>query len=343
MRFIFAAGVAALARSQQQQASLESLVENQQWSQASAAVQQAAGKNEAKFQWLAARVRFAYGDLERAAALAEKAAALEPRNADFQFLLFEVYGSQAQQASLLRQPGLARKCKRAVDEALAIDPKHIEALIGSMLYLYQAPGFFGGDKKRALAIPGEIGKFNPARGHLAQARLELLEKQYAKARECYRQAVAADPNLHAARVLLSSSLPEDPAQAEAQAREAVRINSKRVDGWDALAYALGRQGKTAELDRAIAQMEEPGGAFHGGRGLLDGGKDPAKAEQLFRQYLNRPAEGPGRPSKVMAHLRLATALERLGRKNEAVAALEEGAKLDPKHAAIQKELKRLRG
>ena len=348
MRFIYAASLAGLAHAQN--AGLEELVDNGLWGQASALADQrlkSGAATDAKLQWLAARVRFAYGDLDKAAELAEKAAAVDPKNADYQFFLFEVYGSQAEKASLLRQPGLAHKCKKAVDNAIALDPRHIEALIGSMLYLYQAPGFFGGDKKRALAIPGEIGKFNPARGHLAQARLELLEKQSAKARECYRKAVAADPELQAARVLLSRSLAYDDApdlaQAETHAREAIRINPKRIDGWDALAYALGRQGKTAELDKAIARMDEPTGAYHGARGLLDGGKDLAKAEQLFRQYLKQPAAGPERPSAAVAHLNLAMALEKLGRKTEAVTELEAAARLNPKHPGIQKELKRLRG
>ena len=352
MRFVFAASVAAMACGQQ--ADLEALVDNEQWRQASALADRRlpSGAKDARLQYLAARIRMAYADLDGAATLAERAAELDPRSADYQDLLFEVYGSQAQQASILRQAGLARKCKKAVDRAIELDPKHIEALIGSMLYLYQAPGLFGGDKKRALAIPGLIGAFNPGRGHLAQARLDLMEKQPAKARESYRKAVAADPNLQLARVLLSRSLASQDApdlpRAEAEARQAVRIDPKRVNGWEALAYALGRQGKGTEIDQAVAEMgralpDEFSGIFYGGRGLLDGGKDLVKAESLFRQYLTQPAQGPQRPSPAATHLSLALTLEKLGRKNEAVAALEAGARIDPRHQAIQKELKRLRG
>jgi tetratricopeptide (TPR) repeat protein len=282
-----------------QQNDLEALIENGQWRQASALAEQRLRQDDARSLWLAARVRFAYHDLDKAAELTEKAAALDPKNADYQFLLYEIYGTQAAQASVFRQPGLARKCKKAVDTAVALDPKHIEAQVGLMLYLYQAPGFFGGDKERALAIPGYIGSFNPARGHLAQARLELLNKQPGKARECYRKAVAANPDLHEARVLLARSTGD-----EAQAREAIRINPKRIDGWDALAYALGRQGKTTELDQVVARMEEPTGLYHGARGLLDGDKDAAKAGQMLRQYLKNPAQGPERPTVAQAERRL---------------------------------------
>ena len=263
MRFVFAASLAAMAHGEATQRDLEELVENRQWPQASAMAAQRlqATTADARLYWLAGRVRFAYGDLDKAAELTEKAAELDPKNADIQFRLFEIYGSQAQQASILRQPGLARKCKKAVDTALALDPKHIEALAGSMLYLYRAPSLFGGDRPRALAIPGEIGKFAPARGYMAQSRLDLLEKRYEQARECYRKAVAADPNLYNARLALSQSLAynkePDLTQAELHAREAVRINPKRADGWGALAYVLARQGKLADLDRIDSSGVDP--------------------------------------------------------------------------------------
>lgn len=352
MRFIFAASMAALATGQQRaaHAELEELVENGQWAKASALTTQllqSGPTGDARLQWLAARVKFAYGDLDKAAEHTEKAAALDPKNADYQFFLFEVYGSQAQNASILRQPGLARKCKKAVDTAIALDPKHVKALMGSMMYLYRAPSLFGGDKQRALAIPGEIGKFDPARGHLAQAELEMMEKRPGNFRECYRKAVAANPNLYPARISLARSLayndPPDFAQAELHAREAVRINRKRTDGWDLLAYALGRQGKVIELEQAMAEAGESSTSFYAGRGLLDAAKDSPKAERLFRQYLKEPAQGPGRPSLAAARLSLGLALENQGRKPEALAELEAAAKLNPKHPAIQKELKRLRG
>ena len=144
MRFVFAVSMAALSAQGQQQrthADLEELVENHQWPQASSLAEQRlkASPNDARLQWLAAEVRFAYRDLDRAAKLAEQAAAGDPDNANYQFALFEIYGSQAEKASLFRQPGLARKAKKAVDRALELDPKHAKALFGSMIYLYRAP------------------------------------------------------------------------------------------------------------------------------------------------------------------------------------------------------------
>jgi tetratricopeptide (TPR) repeat protein len=289
--------LALLASAQHQD--IEELIENHRWPQAAQRLQ-SVPDNDARLNWLAGRVRFAYHDLDKAAGFTEKAAALDPKNADYQFLLYEVYGSQAAEASVFRQPGLARKCKKAVDNAVALNPKHAEALTGLMIYLYRAPGFFGGDKKRAYSIPAEIAAFSPARGHLAQAEIDLLEKRPDLARESYRKAVAADPNLFAARLQLARSLSDQPEQAEAHAREAIRIKPKRLDGWELLAYALGRQGKIAELDQTIAKMDDSAGLFHGARGLLDGSKDKAKAQQMLRQYVKQPSPGPERPTAAQA-------------------------------------------
>jgi len=289
--------LALLASAQHQD--IEELIENHRWPQAAQRLQ-SVSPSDARMNWLAARVRFAYHDLDQAAELTEKAATLDPKNADYQFLLYEVYGSQAAEASVFRQPGLAKKCKKAVDNAVALNPKHAEALAGLMIYLYRAPGFFGGDKKRAYSIPREIAAFNPARGHLAQAQIDLLEKRSDLARESYRKAVAADPNFQEARILLARALAGEPEQAEVQAREAIRINPKRINGWELLAYALGRQGKIAELDQTIAKMGDTTGLFHGARGLLDGAKDSAKAEQMLRQYVKQPSPGPERPTAAQA-------------------------------------------
>jgi hypothetical protein len=71
-----------------QHSDLEELVENHRWVQAEALAAtrlKQASPSDAKLRWLAARVRFAYGDLERAAELTEKAAAVDPKNADYQF------------------------------------------------------------------------------------------------------------------------------------------------------------------------------------------------------------------------------------------------------------------
>lgn len=351
MRYLFAASLAVSAG---RATELAELVEDGHWRKAKAIVDQreTAGQNDPRFLLLAAKVRFAYNDLEKAAQLAEKAALLDPKCADCQFLLYESYGSQAQNASILKQPGLARKCKRAVDQAVALDPKHVDALLGLMMYLHMAPGFFGGDKTRAKAIPGEIATFNPGRGHLARAQLAALIDRGAPLRDHYRAAVAADPNLFDARISLAWNLarqnPADYAEAAAQAREAVRLKPRRTDGWEVQAYALGRQGLAGEIEKMLAEFrralpEEYTPHLRAAEGLLAAGKEPVRAEELIKQFLAQPPQGPRRPSHANAEQRLAQLYEKTGRRTEAVALYESVARKHPKNAEVQQALKRLRG
>ena len=52
--------------------------------------------------------------------------------------------------------------------------------------------------------------------------------------------------------------------------------------------------------QTIAKMGDTTGLFHGARGLLDGAKDSAKAEQMLRQYVKQPSPGPERPTAAQA-------------------------------------------
>lgn len=333
---------------------LADLIANNQWRQAAELMegQLKVNPNDAVLQMHAAEIRFAQGRLDEAAVHAEKAAALDAKSAAAQFLLFEIYGSQAQQASILKQAGLARKCKKAVDRALELDPKHYRALVGLMMYLYQAPGLFGGDKKQAEAIPARIGAYAPGRGHMAQAELEKLRKQPGRLREIYQKAVAAEPRYYNARLALAREYvftrePDFP-KAIAELREAVQLMPRRHEAWELLVYALARQGNKTEVDAALADAARrmPGEGsplFFAGRGWMEAAQpDHARAEALFRAYLKTQPD-VGRPPLAMAHWRLALALEKQGRKEDARAALEAAARLQPKNEAIQNDLKRLRG
>src|SRR4051812_23494743 len=106
----------------------------------------AANPNDAEAQWLLSRVRLAYHDADAALAPAEKAVALDGGNVEYRWQLAQVVGEQAQSASVFKQLGLAKRYRREVDAALAIDPKYPDALIGLMEFYNRAPGIAGGDK-----------------------------------------------------------------------------------------------------------------------------------------------------------------------------------------------------
>jgi tetratricopeptide (TPR) repeat protein len=76
--------------------------------------------------------------------------------------------------------------------------------------------------------------------------------------------------------------------------------------------------------------------------LLQINQEIPKAEQYFRKHLSQPPEGLA-PSLSAAHWRLGLALEKLGRKQDAIEQMEEALRLQPDFENAKRDLKRLKG
>jgi len=124
------------------------------------------------------------GEFEKAAGLFEQAVEQQPNNGDYHFWLGSAYGSLARSSSLFKQAGLARKTKVEFERAVQLDPNHLEARFALIDYYSIAPGFMGGDMKKALEQAAEIRKRDTLAGHRAFARVygrqqkpDLLRKE----------------------------------------------------------------------------------------------------------------------------------------------------------------------
>src|ERR1035437_3596556 len=80
--------------------------------------------NDPEALWMMSFVKLTWGDHKTALALAEKAAAADLKNPRYRLGLAEALGLEAQQASILRQPGLARRFKKELETTLALGPKN---------------------------------------------------------------------------------------------------------------------------------------------------------------------------------------------------------------------------
>jgi tetratricopeptide (TPR) repeat protein len=312
----------------------------------------AANANDAEAQWLLSRVRAAYRDFDGALAPAEKAVALDRRNADYQWQLAQVVGELASDASVFKQMGLARRYKREVEAALAINPKHTEALTGLMEFHTRAPGIVGGDKKKAQEIVEQIMAINKVDGCIAKVR--LLGRQspvpMAEIEQAWVQAVQADPNryephLNLANIYAGGTSPRWEL-AEKEALAARHLDADRVNPYGLLASIYAAQEKWTELEAILTEAEKriPDNLspyLRTAGTLTNTGKDLARAERYARKYLSQEPE-PNASSHAVAHWRLGLVLEKQGRKADAIAELQTATRLDPKFEPAQKDLKRLR-
>jgi tetratricopeptide (TPR) repeat protein len=311
-----------------------------------AAVQNHSGDARATCQL--ARVCHAFQELDAALKLAEKGVAVNPKSAYCHFVLAEIVGDIAERSNVFKQMGLAKRFKKEIDTAIALDPKNADALWDLMLYYYLAPGILGGDKTKARSTPAQISQADPARGFLAQAWLAQRDKQTGRLESLYRQAVEADPRHYQARMTLANFLAarKDYGPAERHARAALEIDPERADAYDLLAGTYARQKRWEDLDAILAQADKSvpdnrSPYFRAANTLLADASDLSRAERYFRHYLAQEPEAKS-PQHAQAHWRLALVLEKQGRKPDAIESLESALRLKPDLDPAKRDLKRLK-
>jgi tetratricopeptide (TPR) repeat protein len=294
-----------------------------------------------------ARVRAEDGRQDEATKLAERAIAAAPNSADAHYALALVCGMHAQRAGLVGKVGLAKRFKKEAEAALALDSSHAEALEGMIEFHRQAPGIVGGDKKKAAEFTDRLMRVDPTRGWIEKAGIASDEKDSVAAERDLRQAV--DLGQPSAKLALANYLSRrwrKPDESARLAHEVVEAEPWRAGAWALLAMSQASQRQYGDLDATLAQTESavPGNLgphYQAARVLIVEKGDAARAEALLRRYLDAEPE-IGTPSHAAARWRLALALEREGRKPEAISELEAALKLDPKLDAAKSDLRRLR-
>lgn len=313
---------------------------------------------DAELDYLMAEIDDAFGNLDEARQLAEKAVSLNSREARYHRLLGDVYGETAETASLFAKGGWAKKFKAEVEAAAALDPKDLDSRFDLLEYDLQAPRLMGGGKDKAAAMADEIARINPAQGDLAQARLSQDRKDAAALESWYLKAAAASPKDYDVLTILAgfynAATPPKAGLAEKYAREAIESDPERAAGYAALASSLASQARWKDLDDSLklAEKKVPDDLapyYQSGRAILAkypaaanpaNNPDLSRGETYFRKYLAAEPEG-GEPTLAHAHWRLGLVLEKEGRKSEARSELETALQLKPDLTAAKQDLKRL--
>jgi tetratricopeptide (TPR) repeat protein len=326
----------------------EALVQAGHWKRARAVLEPRvqAHPNDAQALYLLSQVRSAYRDFSGALALAERAAAQNPKSAEYRGQLAEAV---CELAGKEKSFSLGRRCKQELEAAAALDPQHVDSRWGLMQWHMEAPWIIGGRKEEARKRLAEIQRINPARGNMAQVRMNRYEKSSASPEVLYLKAVELDPQSYSIHMALMSFYFSDAQRkydlAEKYARETMKIDPGRPGGYAGLASVFARQKRWPELDAILGQAEKNvpdnfSPCFSAGNVLLADGSDLPRAEKYFRKYLTIEPE-PNSLTHADARWRLALVLEKMNRKPEAIQELRKALQLNPNHDGAKKDLKHL--
>jgi len=327
----------------------ERLIVEGHWKQARAIVEARLREapNDPLANFLFSQVRNAFGDRDAPLPAAEKAVALDGHTAKYHRQLAEVLGVAAQHANVLQQALLARRFRKEIDTALALDPRDTQAWRDLMEFYLLAPGIIGGDEAKAAIAAQRLGAIDSVEGLLAQSRLAEYYKQPGKSEEFLREAVRAEPASYRARIALAqfylAPAHRNLQDAERHAHDALTLDATRVDAYTVLAEAYASGEKWSELDGIVAAgaKEVPDDLapyYRAADRLLSADRDLPRAERYLRTYLQQEPEG-NQPSAAEAHWKLGLVLEKQARKSEAAGEWREALRLDPRSPAAH-ELKR---
>jgi predicted Zn-dependent protease len=279
----------------------EDLIEAGHWKRARALVEPRLrdNPNDPLAAFLMSQLNFAFGHNEAPLVLAEKAVTLAPGVAKFHRQLAEALGVKAQRSNLLQQAFLARRFKKEIDAALAIDSNDIQAQRDLMEYYLLAPGLVGGDRKRADAVAERIAHIDAGQGFLAQARLAQFDRDPARQERMLREAVDASPSKYKVRIALAQFYTKERASWDAaaeNARVAIEIDPTRADGYSILATACAAQAKWPELESALAAAgrnvpDDLTPHFRAAEAMIATEKNFGAAEAHLRKYLAQEPEG----------------------------------------------------
>lgn len=335
-----------------QQTAAEKLIEEGHWKRARALVEARIHQapDDALSNYLLSQIRNAFGEHTTPLPLAEKAVTLDGHTAKYHRQVAEVLGVMAQRAGMLQQLFLARRFRREIDAALALDSRDIQALRDLLEFYLLAPGIAGGDAAKAAPLAGRIGEIDAAQGFLAGARIAAFHKQATETEALLRKAVEASPPTYRSRIALARFYLEpdhfNPGGAEIQAKDALRLDRSRVDSYAVLAVTWANRGAWTDLESTLAASagsvpDDLVPYYRAAERLMADGRDPARTERYLRVYLSQEPEG-NEPPVAEAHWKLGLALQAAGREADAVTEWKESVQLDPESKAAL-ELRHARG
>ncbi len=125
----------------------------------------------------------------------EKAKTIQPSTADLHFKYGASLSKKALTVSKLKAVKYIEPIKSAFTSALQINPNHILAHFGLARFYMHVPGFLGGSNTKAKEHVDKLLQLAPFEGTIAEAHFYEDSKNYQKAEQLYKKAIAMKANV----------------------------------------------------------------------------------------------------------------------------------------------------
>jgi tetratricopeptide (TPR) repeat protein len=245
------------------------------------------GAQNAEAQNLACRVHFTLQQWDAAIAACQQAVRLDGGNSNYHLWLGRALGEKADRASFLTAFELAKQVRAEFEEAVQLNPRNAPALSDLGSFYQAAPGVIGGGLGKAEAVAERLDKIEPARAHQLRGQIAEERKDYARAEEEYKNAIAVSAHPAFQWTVLSSLY-------------------ERRQQWPQMDPAIGN------CVIAAARDNTAGVALYDGAGVLIKAKRNSElAARMLEDYLSGTSKTEEAPAFI-AHYRLARLKLQLG-------------------------------
>ena len=140
------------------------------------------------------QILFYKQDYSKAEEYLKQAIAANSNVAQYHVAMTNVIMRMISNASMIKQASLASKLRSHLEEAVRLNPNDMNSSLILIGFYKQAPGIMGGSSDKATLLAEAIMKRNKAEGHMAQALIFQMDKDFTKSEENYKKSIALAPD-----------------------------------------------------------------------------------------------------------------------------------------------------
>lgn len=140
------------------------------------------------YQFHLARIQHRAGDYDEALETIEDLLESHPEHDDAHYLAGLIHLSLVNEVNIFRKVGVAKRALAAWQQAVDINPAHIDARYAVFAFYANAPGIAGGDVEEAERLSRELEKQNAGYGAMATGVLASQSEDFEAAEAAFREA-----------------------------------------------------------------------------------------------------------------------------------------------------------